>query len=416
MSNQKIRFGIFGLIRGALLIDSIRTNGGEVTAICDFRPAAVAQCKEKWFKKQPVEMFTEFNRFIKSDFDVVLLCNYFCEHAEYAIKAMHAGKHVLSETLSNVTMAEGVALCRTKNETGMIYALLENYPYFKTNLEMERLYKEGTLGNLVYAEGEYMHPMSNEEHNKLALGERHWRNWTPRTYYTTHALAPLMQMTDSLPTKVTAFASFHPEVTTGTALRTGDAAAIILCQTNQNAVFRITGWACCAPHGNRYRLCCTRGSVEVNPANGNILLTRNYWLVQDEKDIVKEYKAVWPDGIMEKHPENFGHEGGDFGIINQFIRDLENNEEPYWDVYRATTTASVAILAWRSILDGGKPYDIPDFHQEADCQQYENDNLSPFPNAQYETDIPCSSQSHMPTEEDLKIARSMWKNADYLVR
>ena len=40
--------------------------------------------------------------------------------------------------------------------------------------------------------------------------------------------------------------------------------------------------------------------------------------------------------------------------------------------------ASVAILAHRSTLEGGKPYDIPDFRKEEDRKKYENDTLSPF--------------------------------------
>ena len=40
--------------------------------------------------------------------------------------------------------------------------------------------------------------------------------------------------------------------------------------------------------------------------------------------------------------------------------------------------ASVAILAHRSTLEGGKPYDIPDFHKEEDRKKFENDTLSPF--------------------------------------
>ena len=48
------------------------------------------------------------------------------------------------------------------------------------------------------------------------------------------------------------------------------------------------------------------------------------------------------------------------------------------DVYFATTMASVAILGHRSILYGGVPYDIPDFHKEADRVKYENDYITPF--------------------------------------
>ena len=154
MMSKKIRFGIFGSGRGGSLIGNIYASGGEVVAICDRRPAAVAAYKNAFPVCKDATEYSDFDEFIKHDMDAVLLGNYFCEHAEYAIKAMRAGKHVLSETISNVTMADGVALVRAKEETGMTYALLENYPNFKENLEMERVFKDGTLGSLVYAEGE----------------------------------------------------------------------------------------------------------------------------------------------------------------------------------------------------------------------------------------------------------------------
>ena len=32
--------------------------------------------------------------------------------------------------------------------------------------------------------------------------KKHWRNWIPSTYYCTHALAPLMYITDTMPLSV----------------------------------------------------------------------------------------------------------------------------------------------------------------------------------------------------------------------
>ena len=65
--------------------------------------------------------------------------------------------------------------------------------------------------------------------------------------------------------------------------------------------------------------------------------------------------------------------------------------------------SSVAILAHRSMLEGGMPYDIPDFHTEEARKQYENDRLTPF----YSNDgsaptLPCcSNPEYAPTEEQL---------------
>lgn len=414
--SKAIRFGIFGLGRGGSMIGDILASGAEVVAFCDRRPAAIAAAKSHHPACADVAEYDNFDAFLQHDMDAVLLCNYFNEHAPCAIRALRAGKHVLSETISNITMAEGVELVRAVEETGKTYALLENYPNFVQNLEMERVYREGTLGNVVYAEGEYVHPMSEYEQNMLAPGERHWRNWTPRTYYTTHALAPLMQMTDAMPTKVTAMASFQPEVAKGTALRTGDAAAILLCQTDTNAVFRITGWAMYQPHGSFYRLCCTKGGIETNHTTGMMRLCYNRWCIPEGKEAFQEYGYTWPDAELSKLAEHAGHGGSDFFVIYNFIKDLEAGREPYWNVYRATAAASVAILGWRSILNGNCSYDVPDFRKEEDRKKFENDRISPYPDEDYRVNIPCSSQPYAPTEEDLAQANERWKNADFLLR
>ena len=62
--------------------------------------------------------------------------------------------------------------------------------------------------------------------------------------------------------------------------------------------------------------------------------------------------------------------------------------------------ASVGILAHRSILEGNKPFDIPDFRNEADRLKYENDDLTPFwgKNGEKPT-LPCCSQpDYKPSE------------------
>lgn len=400
--SKKIRMGIFGFWRGHGLAYCIKDSGAEVVAVCEksekLRPADDSPFKD-------VAWYTDFDEFIKHDMDAVLLCNYFCDHTEYAIKCMEAGKHVLSETISNVTMAQGVRLVRAKEKTGMTYSLLENYPYFKENLEMKRMYETGDMGRLVYAEGEYVHPMDVKSYNSYAHTRTHWRNWTPRTYYSTHALAPLMQMTGAAPTRVTAMTAFRPEICKDTALRFGDAAAVILCQTDTDAVFRVTGWAHYAPEGNHYRLCCTNGGIEVSPTNGKMRLTfHEFTRPEKYPENVTEYDATWPDEELGKIAANAGHGGGDFLAIYYFIKALENGVEPFWDVYRSTTAASVAILAWRSVLNGSAPYDIPDFRKEEDRVKYENDDLSPYPpvepeipeSGEYVVDIPCSSKPYTP--------------------
>ncbi len=412
---RKIKVGIFGVGfrgnsvgRGGSLVNCFEKAGAEVVAICDNKEVHLRYCKEACFKNRSVGLYTDFDSFIRHDMDAVLLSNYFPEHAPYAIAAMEAGKHVLCETTSNITLADGVALCRAKEKHGVTYGLLENYPFFRSNQEMERLCKGGTLGNIVYAEGEYVHPASRIEANRLAPGELHWRNWLPRSYYLTHSLAPLMQMTDAMPTRVTAMASFQPDHMAGHSTHVGDLASILLLQTNKNIVFRVTGCAGFAGHGNYYRLSGTKGMVECNRTNDRVKLTYNGWNKPEGMETYQEYDAQI-DPVLAELAKDAGHGGGDFFAIYHFIKALENGTEPYWNVYRATAMASCAILAHRSILNGNCGYDIPDFRREEDRRKYEYDRSSPFPDAQGQVNFPASSQPYDPSAADMEQALADWK-------
>ena len=200
---------------------------------------------------------------LEHDMDAVILANYFHQHAPFAIKALDAGFHVMSETTAVITMAEGVALINKVEETKKIYMLAENYPYFRYNQEMRRLYREGEIGEMVYGEGEYVHPMSVEDKNKISPGFRHWRNNLPATYYNTHALAPIMYITDTIPVKVNALCIPYLDSDEQTPLlpQKGDTSSVILTRMNNESVVRTIG-VNLRGHGNWYRIHGTRGLME----------------------------------------------------------------------------------------------------------------------------------------------------------
>jgi hypothetical protein len=89
------------------------------------------------------------------------------------------------------------------------------------------------------------------------------------------------------------------------------------------------------------------------------------------------YDPEWPAEEREAI-ERAGHGGGDFFVIKEFFNCIREGRQPEFDVYFATTTASVGILGHRSMLENGVPYDIPDFRKEEDRLKYENDTLTPF--------------------------------------
>ena len=232
-----IRVGIIGVGRGQSFAEAATERVGmELVALCDTWEEQLREVGQRY----GVTAYTDYGAFLEHDMDAVILANYFHEHAPFAIKALEAGKHVMSETAANATLAEGVALCRAVERSDRIYMFAENYPFTRFNMEMRRLYHAGEIGRVTYAEGEYNHPIAPEGMNRLSPGLNHWRNWLPSTYYCTHALAPLMVATDTMPVSVNALSIVAPEVS-DLLPRHNDPGAVILCRMDNGAVFRLFG-------------------------------------------------------------------------------------------------------------------------------------------------------------------------------
>ncbi|MBR2730373.1 MAG: GNAT family N-acetyltransferase, partial [Clostridia bacterium] len=154
---RKIRFGVFGGARGKTFMQYCKEfDDAELVAVCDANEARFHEIREK-FDCSGVTFYKDFDAFLAHDMDAICLANYANEHAPYAIRAMRAGKHVLSEVLPVQTMKEAVELIETVEETGMTYAYAENYCYMPAPKTMRQLCREGALGSFEYGEGEYLH-------------------------------------------------------------------------------------------------------------------------------------------------------------------------------------------------------------------------------------------------------------------
>ena len=178
-----LKIGVFGAWRGNSYINLFKQDEGiEIVAICDRNIDSLIENKADFENAYLCADFDDFlKEGIKRGMNAVFLANFFNEHTPYAIKAMNAGLDVISECTAAATLAQCVELVECVEKTGRKYILAENYPFMTQNLLMEKIISEGTLGSLLYAEGEYNHSGSTEELMRLSPGEYHWRAWLPRT-------------------------------------------------------------------------------------------------------------------------------------------------------------------------------------------------------------------------------------------
>ncbi len=379
---EQIRVGIFGAGRGVDVAANFTMLGCNVVALCDSRPDRLKAGAERL--GEGVALYERFDEFLDSGLDAVVVANYFHEHAPYVIKCFEKNIHVFCECISNGTMAEGVALYEAFGKSKSVFMLAENYPQMIFNREMRRICQGGTLGKIMYAEGEYNHPanpMDTTVSRVYRYYPEHWRNYLPTTYYITHSLGPIMWATGATPKRVTAFSVYAPpEEGVPTGKQTGERASILTMLNDDESVFRVTGCAAFGGHHNAYRICGTEGQIENLRGMGDkIMLRYNAWSKPEGAEEINLYEPSWNDREEELIKKS-GHGGGDYLTARMFldcIREGKQPEHPF-DLRSAIVMSSCAILGHRSALAGGAPYDIPDFALEVDRELYRNDWDTPF--------------------------------------
>ena len=92
---------------------------------------------------------------VAQDLDIIVIATPIELHAEQAIAALEAGKHVLCEQTAAYTVDDCERLVDTVKRTGKAYMMAENYCYFHYIREWRQVIEPGRLGKIFYAEGEY---------------------------------------------------------------------------------------------------------------------------------------------------------------------------------------------------------------------------------------------------------------------
>lgn len=402
---DKIRMGVVGVWRGLTYCETYakQMENVQLVAVCDSDPGMRAMVKEKL--PENVQIFEDYDAFLECGLDAIVLCNFFHEHAKLAIPALKKGISVLSETTAAPTMGECVALCEAVEESGAKYMLGTNVPHMFGCADMAKLYQTGKFGRVLYAEGEYFHTASPEEDANGGCGrydgDYHWRRYLPRTYYNMHDLGTLMIITGTMPKKVNAKAVFAPDIMAQyPARQMGDVASVILTEMDNRALFRTTSCAHLGPNGKWFRLACENGSIETLRGDQDSLkYTYNNWCIPEGEEATKTYDAR-PENLTEEQ-KNAGHGGSDYFIARSFVDYLLGKTEPFFNVYRSVALSAAGILAWRSVLEDGREFTIPDFTDKQQRAAYANDFLTPFPNYQDGSGItlPCSSKPYTPPEK-----------------
>ena len=387
---KTIRLGVAGAGRGKTFMNVAPNLGGRVSvdAICDRNEETLKKVGDTM---DGVRRYTDFQRMLEDeDLDAICIATPVPFHAENAIAALKADKHVLCEVPAAFSLEECQNLIQAARASKRTYMMAENYCFAEPILTVQEMVQAGVFGDLIHAHGAYIHDcrdlLFNEE------GDLTWRGQMRRIHtantYPTHSMGPVCRWlgigrTDELDSLV---AMGSPSIAAATYARkrfphlpelhdgwtVPDSVEMILKTKNGVLINHRLDWASPRPHQmTRYGLqgttaCVTseeefgrdwlawiEGRSETSPTG----IARNWETLNKYYDDFRP--ALWKEAGEEARKT--GHGGGDYFVLREFADAIREERPPLFDVYDAVTWSSLVPLSEQSIAGGGAPMKIPNW-------------------------------------------------------
>ncbi len=352
---KKWKIGIVGLGRGKGFVNVFGAHPDvTISAICDIDAGKLSAVGDA-FKLPDSARYSNFDDFINAGMDIVMVATPIPLHTEHTIKALEAGKHVLCEQTVAYTIDECIRVVDTVKKTGKVYMMAENYCYFHYVREWKKIVDSGKLGEIVYAEGEYIHEIVDLLVDKKT-GGYFWRHERPPIWYCAHTLGPILMLMNDRVVKgcglTSGFKAF-PEYSGHPGFLDFE---VGLFKTEKGAVIKILrSQVPASPHFVWYSLYGTRGHLENKRSRGEGFLYVKGTSPSDGE--------IFTSSVIDPNaPEDAkkgGHGTSEYYMIRDFLSAVENNTRPPIDAVRATEWTIPGIVAHESAMKGGEWMDVP---------------------------------------------------------
>jgi len=355
---KKHKIGIVGLRRGKDILNVFGIHPDvEIAAVCDIDEEKVSEVGDL-FKLPDNKRFTNYDDFINSDFDIVIISTPIPFHTEQTIKALENKKDVLCEQTVAYTIEECEKVLNAVKRSKRVYMMAENYCYFHYIREWKKIVESGKIGEVYYAEGEYIHNIVEllvDEKNKKYF----WRAERPPILYCAHTLGPLLFM-------------MNDKIIKGCGLTTGFKKMpeyknhigfldieVGLFKTQKGVIIKILRSQVAArPHMVWYSLYGTKGHLENERDRGDGL----YYVEGETEREGIPYPCPLADPSLGEEGKKGGHGTSEYYMIRDFLNAVENRTSPPIDIIRAIDFTVPGIIAHQSAMEGGKWLEVPLFN------------------------------------------------------
>jgi predicted dehydrogenase len=401
-TDGKVRLGYIGVgarglnhINEGLLRDDV-----EIVAICDTQENSLKLCRNMIAKsgKSAAAEYTggldAYKKLVdRKDIDAIIISTPWQFHKDQAIYAMKAGKYVGCEVIAGLSVKDHWEIVETSEKTGVPYMTLENVCYRRDVLAALNMVRNNVFGELVHLEGGYQHDLrevlfnngkqyygGGVEYGPNALSEAQWRTQfnidQDGDLYPTHGVGPLMQYANinrgnrftnlvSFSSKALGLASYvekkspgHPNAKIN--YKNGDVTTTLINCANGETVLLSHDTHLPRPYSIGFRVQGTEGlwmdvakSVHIEGVSKS-----HAW--DKAEDWFKKYDhPLWKK--YESEALGAGHGGMDWFVFNGFIQAVKQKKQTPIDVYDSVTMSVITPLSTKSLKEGNKPQEFPDF-------------------------------------------------------
>ena len=367
---ERINVGLVGAVgRGGVLHRALEHGGARIHAVCDIRGERIEECRQRL---GAAEAYTDYGEMLEqSDLDAVIVGTPMDRHVPQTLMALERGVRVLSEVPAGISIDECRELVGVAGRSEAIYMMAENYIYMRPNMLITEIVRQGLLGTIYYAEGEYLHELRGL--NEQTPWRRIWQTGITGITYGTHSLGPILQWLpgDRVERVCCENSGTHLEDPRGDAY--AQDTAVMLAKTAKGVLIKIrVDMVSDRPHAmTNYQLQGTDGVYESDRCDQ--LDTGRIWFrkLSDEvrwHDIaslmhVRELKqkylpAFWRDPPPEAVAS--GHGGGDYFEVLDWLRSIRGEIACPIGIHAAMDITLPGLVSQQSITQGGEWLPVPD--------------------------------------------------------
>lgn len=400
---DKVRLGYIGVgLRGRNHIgEGLLRDDVEIVAICDIQESSLKFCREQFVKakkKLPVEYTGGLDAYKKllsrKDIDGVIIATPWQFHKDQAIDAMRAGKYVGCEVIAGITEQDHWDILKVYEETKVPYMTLENVCYRRDVMAALNMVRQNLFGELIHLEGGYQHDLrgvlfnngkdpygKGAEFGPNTVGEAQWRTqWNidrDGDIYPTHGAGPVMNYANinrgnrftnlvSFSSKSRGLNAYVDKISPGNKnakikFNNGDVTTTTLNCANGETVVLSHDTHLPRPYSLGFRVQGTEGIwmdvndsvyIEGKSAKYDQWDKASVWFDKYDHPLWKKY---------EKFAEGAGHGGMDWFVFNAFVQAVKQKKQTPIDIYDSLTMSVITPLSEKSLKEGNKPQEFPDF-------------------------------------------------------